>query len=40
LLPNASIQYVESGHFPHLELPPSTWMPEIGKGHHLAIDGV
>jgi pimeloyl-ACP methyl ester carboxylesterase len=29
LLPNASIHIVEAGHFPHLELPPSVWMPGI-----------
>jgi pimeloyl-ACP methyl ester carboxylesterase len=29
LLPNASIHHVDSGHFPHLELPPSIWMAEV-----------
>jgi pimeloyl-ACP methyl ester carboxylesterase len=29
LLPNASIHYVDAGHFPHLELLPSVWMPEV-----------
>jgi pimeloyl-ACP methyl ester carboxylesterase len=27
VLPSASIQFVETGHFPHLELPPSVWLP-------------
>jgi pimeloyl-ACP methyl ester carboxylesterase len=27
VLPSASIQFVDSGHFPHLELPPSLWLP-------------
>jgi pimeloyl-ACP methyl ester carboxylesterase len=26
VLPQASVQFVETGHFPHLELPPSTWL--------------
>jgi pimeloyl-ACP methyl ester carboxylesterase len=26
-LPRASIELVDSGHFPHLELPPAAWMP-------------
>jgi pimeloyl-ACP methyl ester carboxylesterase len=29
VLPQASVQFVEAGHFPHLELPPSVWMPEV-----------
>jgi pimeloyl-ACP methyl ester carboxylesterase len=27
VLPEASVQFVETGHFPHLELPASTWLP-------------
>ena len=27
VLPEASVQFVEAGHFPHLELPPSLWLP-------------
>jgi pimeloyl-ACP methyl ester carboxylesterase len=27
LFPNASIDVVEAGHFPHLELPPNMWLP-------------
>lgn len=27
VLPQASVQFVETGHFPHLELPPSLWLP-------------
>jgi pimeloyl-ACP methyl ester carboxylesterase len=27
VLPSASIQFVDAGHFPHLELPPSGWLP-------------
>jgi pimeloyl-ACP methyl ester carboxylesterase len=27
VLPEASVQFVETGHFPHLELPPSLWLP-------------
>lgn len=27
VLPSASIQFVDAGHFPHLELPPSVWLP-------------
>jgi pimeloyl-ACP methyl ester carboxylesterase len=27
VLPNASVQFVDAGHFPHLELPPSVWLP-------------
>ena len=26
VLPEASVQFVETGHFPHLDLPPSTWL--------------
>jgi pimeloyl-ACP methyl ester carboxylesterase len=26
-LPHASVRFVDAGHFPHLELPPSVWMP-------------
>jgi pimeloyl-ACP methyl ester carboxylesterase len=26
VLPQASVQFVEAGHFPHLELPPSLWL--------------
>jgi pimeloyl-ACP methyl ester carboxylesterase len=29
VLPNASVQFVEAGHFPHLELPPSVWLPYV-----------
>jgi len=29
VLPQASVQFVETGHFPHLELAPSVWMPEV-----------
>ena len=27
VLPNASVQFVDAGHFPHLELPPTLWQP-------------
>jgi pimeloyl-ACP methyl ester carboxylesterase len=27
VLPRASVQFVDAGHFPHLELPPSVWLP-------------
>jgi pimeloyl-ACP methyl ester carboxylesterase len=27
VLPSASVTFVEAGHFPHLELPPSVWLP-------------
>jgi pimeloyl-ACP methyl ester carboxylesterase len=27
VLPQASVQFVEAGHFPHLELPPYLWLP-------------
>lgn len=27
VLPQASVQFVETGHFTHLELPPSLWLP-------------
>jgi hypothetical protein len=27
VLPSASIKLVDGGHFPHLELPPSVWLP-------------
>ncbi len=27
LFPDAQVQLVNAGHFPHLELPPSVWMP-------------
>lgn len=27
LWPSASVEIVEAGHFPHLELPPAIWMP-------------
>jgi predicted alpha/beta hydrolase family esterase len=27
VLPSASVTFVDAGHFPHLELPPSVWLP-------------
>ena len=27
VLPGASVQFVDAGHLPHLELPPSVWLP-------------
>lgn len=32
--PGARIEHVEAGHFPHLELPPSEWMPESALPRH------
>jgi pimeloyl-ACP methyl ester carboxylesterase len=29
VFPNASVEFVEAGHFPHLELPAKDWMPVV-----------
>lgn len=32
LWPEATVEVVDAGQFPHLELPPSIWLPGSGSG--------
>jgi pimeloyl-ACP methyl ester carboxylesterase len=29
VFPQSAVEFVEAGHFPHLELPPGVWMPSV-----------